>query len=403
MNERPNNDGQSDQGRVGGWQTSTPEAQGVESRGLIRVLTAIRDRNLNVHSLHVVRAGYLVLDACFWPYQSVWPHDLASVTKSFTSTLIGIAIDKGHIPGVHTRLVDLFPGRTIGHLDELKRAITLEHLLTMSSGLECICEPTELTLERMWHSTDWAQFMLDLPMTDAPGSCFKYSSGGAHLLSAILTEATGLSACEFARQHLFGPLGFQKAIWPSDFSGRSRGWGDLMITPYDMAKLGYLFLNGGRWNGQQIVSTHWVKEATMPRMTVDESRRPLSGYGYQWWTTSEGAFVAKGRAGQRIFVVPASDMVIVTTSALPRHDEQDLDHLVLDGIVPAARSATPLSSDWEALGVLSAMVQDIAQPPKDAPAVVPMPDMYLVPNTPTEAASHSVAQQSGASVQGAAS
>ena len=155
----------------------------------------------------VIRNGYIVADACFYPYAPGLTHDLASCTKSFTATLIGIALKDGHIKSLDQPLLGFFPERIAAHVDERKKAITLEDVLTMSSGLECHAEPNEITLFQMMGSPDWVQFMLDLPMRDEPGTHFEYCSGGSHLLSAIIRETTGMDAMTFAQLHLFGPLG----------------------------------------------------------------------------------------------------------------------------------------------------------------------------------------------------
>ncbi len=262
-----------------GWRTSTPEEQGLDSQQLAELMDYLQGQNsFTIHNLLIIRNGYIVTDAYFYPFAPAYLHDLASATKSFTSSLIGIAIDQGYIESVEQSVLGLFPERTVANLDAKKQAMTVKDLLTMRSGFQCINRPTEVTLSEMWASPDWGQFVLDLPMTAEPGTRYVYCSPNVHLLSAIIKETTRMSALEFAQEHLFGPLGVSDVIWPSDPQGNTLGWGDLKLAPHDMAKLGYLFLNKGLWDGQQVVSPAWVKAATSG-----------SSYGYQWWLKLSGA------------------------------------------------------------------------------------------------------------------
>src|SRR3989442_910907 len=152
-----------------GWRRSSPEAQGMDSRGLSEAFDSVRQRKIPIHSLTIVRNGYLVLDAYFWPFQDSLRHDVASVTKSVTSTLVGVAIGRHELDGVTQPVLGLFGGRTVANRDPRKQGITIEHLLTMTSGLDCHREHGEITLSQMMGSPNWIQFMLDLPMVAEPG------------------------------------------------------------------------------------------------------------------------------------------------------------------------------------------------------------------------------------------
>ena len=169
---------------TGGWQSSNPEEQGMDSKLLAEGLDFLKEHReeYHLHSLLVIRHGYIVADVYFHPFAPGMMHDLASVTKSFTATLLGIAIDKDYIESVQQPVLDFFPERTIANLDADKEAITVEDLLTMRSGFECINRPTEVTLFQMMESPDWIQFTLDLPMAEAPGTRFIYCSSNSHLL-----------------------------------------------------------------------------------------------------------------------------------------------------------------------------------------------------------------------------
>lgn len=214
---------------------TTPEAQGMNSEVLAQGIEyfLVNRETYRIHSVVVIRNGRVVLNAGFSPFSSRWRHDLASVTKSLTSTLIGIAVDQGHITGVETPVLDYFPDLTIANLSPRKERMTLEHLLTMRSGFECDPTNSEATLTEMTNSPDWVQFALDLPMAEEPGQRRVYCSPNVHLLSAIIERATGMSTLDFAQEHLFEPLGIIDVEWLTDPQNRSAGvdWWSRARTP----------------------------------------------------------------------------------------------------------------------------------------------------------------------------
>ncbi|HLA82133.1 MAG TPA: serine hydrolase, partial [Thermoleophilia bacterium] len=172
-----------------GWQTAAPEMEGIDSVKLAESLLAIREKGTKIHSLLIIRRGHVVLDAYFYPYDGSTYHDLASVTKSFTTTLIGIAADQEKLR-LDQSVLAFFGDRSVANRDVLKEEITVRDLASMSSGLFCRARPREVTLEEMRKSPDYAQFVLDRKVITEPGSSFNYSSPGMHLLSATLQEAT---------------------------------------------------------------------------------------------------------------------------------------------------------------------------------------------------------------------
>ena len=293
-----------------GWTEAIPEQQGIDSVQLANGIRSIRDQHIAIDSLMIVRNGYVVLDAYFSPYDGSFPHDLASVTKSVMTTLIGIAVDQGKLQ-LDQKVVSFFPHRSIANLDERKKSMTILDLVSMRNGMESKCfHGDEPTLDAMRSTTDWVQEALDRKMVYDPGTHFCYDSPGMHLLSAILQETTGQTALEFAQQYLFGPLGIRDVVWLTDPQGYTYGWGDLHLKPEDAAKLGYLWLNRGVWNGQQIVSASWVSASVQAhsRMVGNEY-----GYGYGWWVTSFD-FYAMGRGGQYIHVMPSTNTIVVITA-----------------------------------------------------------------------------------------
>jgi len=250
---------QADYWPTNGWQDASPESQGLDSTKVATILNTIKPNGTPMHSWMVIRNGRIVLEAYFYPYDGTSLHDMASATKSITTTLIGIAADKGYLD-LDDTMVSFFPDRTITNRNEWKEQITVRDLVTMSSGLHCDDKGgEEWTQEEMRASDDWVQFVLDLEAIHEPSTVFGYCSPGSYMLSAILTQATGVSELAFAQEYLFGPLGIEEVYWPADSTGINYGWGDLAMYPQDAAKIGYLWLNKGIWDGQQIVSREWVR------------------------------------------------------------------------------------------------------------------------------------------------
>lgn len=297
------------------WPRSDPEAQGMSSVELAPMLERIGSGNQGIRSVTVVRHGAVVLDARISPFASGDRHDIHSCTKSVLSALVGIAIDRGDLPGLDARVLDFFPGYEIAHLDADKRALTLGHLLTMSAGLKT--EDSYLYnwtgLGRMRASHDWAQYVLDLPMVTAPGTHFEYSNGVSQLIAIILQQATGQSAGAYAREHLFEPIGVVDYAWQGSRPDDSWGFSGLSLHPLDMARLGYLYLRGGEWDGVQVIPADWVENSTSPQISAGTL---ADSYGYQWWVDDD-VFMMQGYGGQFVYVLPARDLVVVFTGALP--------------------------------------------------------------------------------------
>ncbi len=354
-----------------GWRYSTPEEQGIESYPLADMIQKILEKKLNIDNITIVRNGYAVLDVYFHPFPKDAKHIIHSCTKSVTSALIGIAIDKGIIGGVDEAVIDFFPDKTFANLDADKEAMTLEHLLTMSTGLDC--RDSYLYdwegLNEMRRHMDWIQFVLDLPMREAPGTRFEYCNGASYLLSAILHVTTKNTVLAFANEHLFGPLGISGVEWPVSRQFINTGWGGVWMTPHDMAKIGLLYLNEGRWDGEQIVSSKWVKASTSAQVTAGTL---AESYGYQWWVDGE-YYMALGYAGQLIIVHPENNSVVVFTSVLASRNFFTAEQLYWDFILPAFKSNEPLDGNPRGFARLDSLVQAASHPPRRP--VPPAPEM----------------------------
>ena len=354
------------------WPTSTPEEQGMDSNRLVEMLDFISDHGYPVHAIVVVRNGYLVLEAYYYPFRAGDRHYLASCTKSVVSALVGIAIQQGTIEGVDQKLLAVFSDRTVANLDARKETIRLKDLLTMTSGLSWPGTGLDETLiPRMIGTEDWVQFVLDRPMDDVPGTTFKYNSGGSHLLTATIHQTTGQTPLAFAQENLFTPLGITDVYWPDDPAGVNCGGGWLEMTPRDMARFGYLFLRKGEWAGQTIISPDWVHTSTTSH--VDTGYRG-DGYGYQWWVDPGRGYLARGYGGQRIHVVPDRQLVFVVVSDFNDQNMEEVpDKLLEDYILPAASTGHPLPANPDGVEELetrlSAAAGAAAKPIPDLPAM----------------------------------
>ena len=349
-----------------GWHSSTPEERGIDSSRLAEGLLSIRQKNIHIHSLLIIRNGSVVLDANFYPYDGKTVHELASVTKSLMTTLIAIAADQGRLK-LDQSMLSFFPERTIANRDALKERITVRHLASMSSGLDSMgFEHDEGTLNEMMASQDWIEFALDRKVVSEPGTRFVYDSPGMHILSGILQEATGMTALEFARENLFEPLGIREVIWPVDPQGFNHGWGDVYLYPRDAAKIGYLWLNKGVWEGEQIVSRQWVEDSVKPQIKTDGD----DYYGYGWWVSTDdnqADYHALGRGGQYIMVVPYLNLILVMTGGGFDYDE--IEPLISPALIDPER---PLPANPDGVAKLNAALATIAQSPEPKP-VPPLP------------------------------
>lgn len=266
-----------------------------------------------MRSLLVSRDGEVILDRYFNGANAHRATNVKSVSKSIISALIGIAIERGHISGVKQPIGDYFSTQLSTNEDAPKERITIENLLTMQSGLET----TSNRNYGAWiASSDWVDSALQQPLHLPSGRLMEYSTGNTHLLSAILTAATGQSTLEFARKVLAEPLGFHLPPWPQDPQGIYFGGNDMELTPHQMLAFGELYLNNGQVNGTQIIPRAWVENSLIRRA---QSRRDRTRYyGYGWWSRDMAGHetsYAWGFGGQFILLVPELSLVVVTTSS----------------------------------------------------------------------------------------
>jgi CubicO group peptidase (beta-lactamase class C family) len=309
-----------------------------------------------MHSLLVSWHGELIAERYFHATRATSLEDIKSASKSVISALVGIAIGRGILPGVDTPIASYFPDLSGPGVDGRKKQITIADLLTMRSGLAS----TSRQNYGAWvQSPNWVRYVLSRPLSSPPGEQMDYSTGNTHLLSAILTKASGQDTWSFAEEELAEPLGFTLARWTRDPQGVYFGGNEMLMTPREMLKFGELYLHRGQIDGRQIVPAAWVADSFTAR-----TQSPISGhqYGYGWWMDEmEGhrVYFAWGFGGQYIFVVPDLELVVVTTSSVSlgedRREHRDavydmVDHLVVGSIASAADRSTRTSESGEGSG-----------------------------------------------------
>lgn len=290
-------------------------------------------------SLVIIQNDGLVLEKYFRGWTRDRRHSCFSVTKSVTSALIGILLDRGEIPGLNEKLLSFFPGyQNIKNMDARKEAITLEDVLTMTAGFSWnevstpyffgIFPNLKNDMTRMLFNRDYIKYVLDKSMAADPGTVWTYNSGSLDLLSGIITDATGQTAEDFAAENLFHPMGITDWKWNKGSQGISETGAGLSLHPVDMAMFGYLFLKKGRLQGKQIVPEEWVAVSTaqhVAELKINDQAVNLH-YGYLWWIMPVNAtiggslqldeiYCALGYGGQCIFVIPPLDMVVVSAAS----------------------------------------------------------------------------------------
>ena len=340
------------------WLTSTPEAQGLSSGALADLVDFGATQGMD--SLLVVRHGRIVVEAYYAPFRPGLKHVVNSVTKAVVGTLAGIAFQQGALGPLDQSVIDLFPERRMADADAHKKAMTLEHLLDSTSGLdwrEPLSNAPPETMLQMERSRDWVGFVLDRSMAQAPGAAFHYNSGTWHLLSAILTKKTGASTLDYAKRRLFAPLGITDVTWRQDPQGITVGGYGLFMRPRDMAKIGYLHLHGGRWDGQQLLPASWVDKVRQASVDMRLGTAPSLRYANGWWVVPDKrAYLGVGFLNQLIIVLPDVNMVAVVTG----HRRSPFVPLI-DRLTAAARSASALPADAAAVAHLAARIQDAAR------------------------------------------
>ena len=321
------------------WQVRPPAAYNLNSDALDRAFE--RAANLApLNSLVIARHDVLVAEQYFRGMGPNEQTNIKSASKSILSALVGIALAEGHLDSLRQPIAPFFPNILDADAPPQKQQITLRNLLTMRAGLES----TSFGNYGEWvTSNNWVRDALTRPMVSAPGEDMIYSTGTSHLVSAILTKATGMSTKAYAQSRLFGPLDIAPPSWQRDPQGVYFGGNNMALTPRDLLKIGQLYLNDGRYDGQQVLPKGWARAST--GQYVFKTYRGFT-YGYFWWTETFGGVqthFAWGYGGQYIFVIPSRDLVVICTSSLqnrPRgigdHNER-IHNLLAEYVLPAVQ------------------------------------------------------------------
>jgi len=300
------------------------------------------NQDANIHSFLVHHCGELVFEDYFIGYDAIMPHDMQSATKSFSAMLIGVAIKDGYIKSVDQPLTELLP--KYAHLLEGEKAdITLYQVLNMTTGLKWVDFKRGNSFDKIIAAKDSVEFILSEPLLTKPGEKFAYNTGSSHLLSAIITATTGMSALEYANLKLFGPMKMWDYDWDVFKDGTNLGGWGIYMRPRDMMKLGQMILDDGRWQDEQIIDKSFIDQATTTQAVTDGGGGP--GYGYQMWIPKvkgvNDVAAAMGFGGQFMFVMAELNAVVVFTASVETFEQNRLDiqKVMEDFVVPALQSA----------------------------------------------------------------
>jgi len=325
---------------------STPEQQGISSESIRSLLHSIDTSGQEFHSLIIQKHGHVVTEAYWKPYEAGDKQQLYSLSKSFTSTAIGFATDEGLLT-VEDPVIKFFPDNLPDTISHNLAALKVKHLLSMSVGH---AEDAIRILEASPKGQSWATTFLALPVAFEPGSQFMYNSGASYMLAAIVQKVTGQSAHDYLKPRLYEPLSITNTTWTTNDEGINMGASHLRMSTRDIAKFGQFYLQKGKWNGKQLLSENWIKEATSKQISNGNNDSSWGyGYGYQFWLNPPGGFRADGAFGQFSMVLPDQDLVVNITSE--SKDTKTTMQLIWD-FVERIKDTIPLKENNEAYSAL---------------------------------------------------
>jgi CubicO group peptidase (beta-lactamase class C family) len=305
-----------------------PEDQDVSSSNVDSFLKAVNEREWDMHSFMLLRHGYVLAEKWWSSYEPESLHVLFSISKSFTSTAIGLAVAEGLL-SIEDQVLSFFPNDVTPQIEQNMGDLRIKHLLTMATGH--LQDPT--TLMRDQTEGNWIRGFLEIPIEEPPGTNFLYNSGASYMLSAILRQVTGQSLLDYLQPRLLEPLGIVGAVWEACPRGISAGGWGLRIRTEDLAKFGQLYLQQGDWNGKRLLPKEWVQEAARFQISTEQERGidKQQGYGYQFFLCRHGAYSARGAKGQFCIIVPEQGAVIAITSSV--NDMQGILDLVWEHLL----------------------------------------------------------------------
>ena len=344
---------------------ATPESQGIPSAAIVAFIEAAEQKVQALHSFMLVRHGQVVAEGWWTPYSAEAPHSMFSLSKSFTSTAVGLAISEGKL-SLDDPIVKFFPDKLPAEPSKNLQAMRIRDLLSMSSG-----QHDDAIKDFPFNSSeDLVKTFLALPVAHKPGTHFVYNTPGSFMLSAIVQKVTGQTVLDYLKPRLFEPLGIVDPTWEASAQGISLGGYGLSLRTEDIAHFGQLYLQKGQWRGRQLVPPEWIDVATM-RQTSNGSD-PTSdwdqGYGYQFWRCRHGFYRGDGAFGQFCIVLPKYDAVFVATSGT--RDMGSVMNLVWDILLPAFQGSS-LAPDAAAQKKLADKRSHLTLPPPAGPATTP--------------------------------
>lgn len=325
---------------------ATPESQGVSSAAIIKFIETANSKINSLHSFILVRHGKVVAEAWWAPEAADRPHVLWSLSKSFTSTAVGLAVAEGKL-SIDDRVLQFFPEDSPANPSANLKNMRVRDLLTMSTGHQ-----DELNWREEPH---WAKAFLAHPVPHKPGTHFRYNTPATYMLSAIVQQVTGQTVVEYLEPRLFDPLGIQTPVWDASPQGVSIGGYGLYLRTEDIAKFGQLYLQQGQWNGKQLLPAEWIAQATSKQVSngSDPERDWDQGYGFQFWRCRHGAYRGDGKDGQFCIVLPEQDAVIAITANTS--DMQAELNVVWEEVLPAFHEQA-LPEDSETQKQLSELI-----------------------------------------------
>ncbi|QEG38230.1 serine hydrolase domain-containing protein [Roseimaritima ulvae] len=328
---------------------STPEAEGVSSSQIREFIVAADEQVNSMHSFMLLRHGKVIAEAWWEPESADKPHVLWSLSKSFTSTAVGLAVEEGKLD-IDDKVLEFFPDDAPEEPSENLKAMRVRDLLTMTAGHQ-----DELN---WWNEPHWAKAFLAHPVPHEPGTHFRYNTPATYMLSAIVQKVTGETVRDYLTPRLFEPLGIGKPKWDTSPQGISIGGYGLYLRTEDIAKFGQLYLQKGKWNGQQLIPESWVQQATSKQVSNGSNAQSdwNQGYGFQFWRSRHGAYRGDGKDGQYCIVLPEQDAVIAIT-AKTKNMQAELN-IVWDKLLPAFKDQ-PLPVDPEEQEKLKATIEKL--------------------------------------------
>lgn len=324
-----------------------PESQGVASAAILRFIEAAERDVHELHSFMLLRHGNVIAEGWWSPYRREDPHMLFSLSKSFTSTAVGLAVAEGRF-SVDDPVVSFFPDEAPAVPGANLAAMRVRHLLAMCTGHDTDTMPPMIEQP----DGNWLRGFFSVPVTHEPGTHFLYNTGATHMLSAIIQKTSGQKLVDYLQPRLFAPLGIESARWEESPQGISTGGFGLSITTEDIARFGQLYLQKGVWQGKQIVPEAWIEDATSLQTVngTDPNSEWTQGYGYQFWRCRHNAYRGDGAFGQYCIVMPEQDAVVAITAGLS--DMQKPMNLIWDILLPAMNAAA-LPDDTAAQAALA--------------------------------------------------